>query len=91
MTKRTAAPIPTEVETLFETPRKGQIPKNCAKTMLFTRIALMKTRIYPVIFPSYAALLFLMWFTSAIRKPRAMKAPGGMMKRRTLSMFSGIN
>ena len=41
ITKVTAAPIPNEVSTFDETPRKGQIPKNCAKTTLLTKIAPM--------------------------------------------------
>jgi hypothetical protein len=41
ITKVTAAPIPSEVFTLDDTPKKGQIPRNCAKTTLFTNIAPM--------------------------------------------------
>ena len=39
MTKHTAADIPVAVESLLDTPRNGQIPKNCANTILFTNIA----------------------------------------------------
>ena len=31
-TKVTAAPMPIAVSTFFETPRKGQIPRNCERT-----------------------------------------------------------
>ena len=39
MTKITAAPIPNEVDIFLETPRKGQMPRNCVKTILLTNIA----------------------------------------------------
>ena len=42
MTNMTAIPMPAAVDIFFETPRKGQIPKNCDKTMLFTKIAVTK-------------------------------------------------
>ena len=41
MTNVTAAPIPIEVSTFDDTPKKGQIPRNCANTTLFTNIAPM--------------------------------------------------
>ena len=46
MTKTTAAPMPTDEEILLETPRNGQIPNVCAKTMLLTKIALIISSIY---------------------------------------------
>jgi len=42
ITNITANPMPKAVEIFLETPRKGQIPKNCDKTMLFTKIAAIK-------------------------------------------------
>ena len=41
MTKVTAAPIPMEVSTFDDTPRKGQMPRNCASTTLLTKMAPM--------------------------------------------------
>lgn len=38
-TKATAALIPIAVSTFLDTPRNGQIPRNCDNTMLFTKIA----------------------------------------------------
>ena len=49
-TKATAADIPNEVSIFFDTPRKGQMPRNCDNTMLFTKMALMKISIYSIIF-----------------------------------------
>ena len=46
MTKATAADMPSEVSIFFDTPRNGQMPRNCANTMLLTKMALMKIRIY---------------------------------------------
>jgi hypothetical protein len=39
ITKVTAIPIPNDVSTLDDTPRKGHIPRNCESTTLFTKIA----------------------------------------------------
>ncbi len=39
ITKATAPAIPAAVEIRLETPRNGQIPKNCINTMLFTSTA----------------------------------------------------
>ena len=50
MTKTTAAPIPTDEEILLDTPKKGQIPKVWAKTILLTNIVLMIRRIYSMTF-----------------------------------------
>jgi hypothetical protein len=41
ITNTTAAPMPTAVEVFLETPRKGQIPKNLASTMLLMKIVEM--------------------------------------------------
>jgi hypothetical protein len=38
ITKVTAAPIPAAVPTLFDTPRKGQMPSDWAKTTLFAKM-----------------------------------------------------
>jgi hypothetical protein len=40
-TNVTAAPIPSDVETLPDTPRNGQMPRNCDRTILLTKIELM--------------------------------------------------
>jgi len=39
MTNTTAAPMPSEVFTLFDTPRNGHMPRNWASTTLLTKIA----------------------------------------------------
>jgi hypothetical protein len=49
ITNTTAALMPIAVETFVETPRKGQIPKNCAKTILETRMADMTITMYSMI------------------------------------------
>src|SRR3712207_7538026 len=41
MTKVTAIPIPKDASIFFETPMKGQHPKNFAKTILLIKIELM--------------------------------------------------
>ena len=41
ITKVTAAPMPSEVSTFDDTPRKGQMPRNCASTTLLTKMAPM--------------------------------------------------
>ena len=38
MTNVTAAPMPTEVLTLLDTPKNGQMPKNCDRTTLLTKM-----------------------------------------------------
>ena len=45
MTKVTAAPIPSAESMRFETPRKGQIPKNWVRTILFTNMAVTNIEI----------------------------------------------
>jgi NAD(P)-dependent dehydrogenase (short-subunit alcohol dehydrogenase family) len=49
-TKATAAPIPMAVSTFLETPKNGQIPKNCDNTTLFTKIAVININIYSISF-----------------------------------------
>jgi hypothetical protein len=44
ITNVTAIPIPVAVSNLLETPRKGQIPRNLARTKLFTNMAEKKSR-----------------------------------------------
>jgi hypothetical protein len=41
ITKHTAIDIPVAVLSLFDTPRNGQIPRNCESRILFTNIAEM--------------------------------------------------
>ena len=41
MTNVTAAPMPTEVLTLLDTPKNGQMPKNCDRTTLLTKMEAM--------------------------------------------------
>jgi len=42
ITNVTAIPILTAESTFFETPTNGQIPRNCARTKLFTMAAEIK-------------------------------------------------
>ncbi len=42
MTKVTAIPMPRAVSTFLETPRKGQMPRNRARTKLLTKMALTR-------------------------------------------------
>jgi hypothetical protein len=49
ITKTTAAPIPAAVETLLETPRKGQIPKNCESITLLTKTAKIIIATYSIV------------------------------------------
>ena len=48
-TNVTAMPIPEAVDTFLDTPRNGQIPRNCDNTILFTNIAVIKISIYSII------------------------------------------
>jgi len=41
--------MPNAVSTFLETPKNGQIPKNCDNTMLFTKIAEININIYSII------------------------------------------
>ena len=77
-TKATAADMPSEVSIFFDTPRKGQMPRNCANTMLLTKMALMKMSKYSIDYAFFSLL------TMAMRKPSVMKAPGGSMNSRML-------
>ena len=47
-TKATAAPMPRALSTFFDTPRKGQMPRNCDSTILLTNIAVMTIRMYAI-------------------------------------------
>ncbi|GAA6485123.1 hypothetical protein K260102G11_18240 [Bacteroides uniformis] len=47
-TNATAADMPNAVSTFLETPKNGQIPKNCDNTMLFTKIAEININIYSI-------------------------------------------
>ena len=58
-TKATAALIPIAVSTFLDTPRNGQMPKNCDNTMLFTKIAEIKINIYSIFFSYLIELGFL--------------------------------
>ena len=44
MTKMTAIPMPMAVSVFFDTPRKGQMPRNLARTKLLTNTALIIRR-----------------------------------------------
>ena len=48
ITNVTAPVIPKAVGTLLETPRNGQIPKNCANTILLTNTAAMNINMYSI-------------------------------------------
>ena len=58
-TKATAALIPIAVSTFLDTPRNGQIPRNCDNTMLFTKIAEININIYSIFFSYLIELGFL--------------------------------
>lgn len=47
--KSDGIPIPMAVSTFFDTPRNGQIPRNCDKTMLLTNIAEININKYSII------------------------------------------
>ena len=53
-TKVTAALMPTAVDTFFDTPKKGQIPKNWDNTTLFTKTAAINIKIYSIMIGYYA-------------------------------------
>ena len=61
ITNKTAPLIPTEVETFPETPRKGQIPRNCANTILLTNID-------PIIITKYSMINYLSGFFNFVNK-----------------------
>ena len=50
MTKATAADMPSDVLTFCDTPRKGQMPRNCDRMILLTNIAEMKISMYSIFF-----------------------------------------
>ena len=43
-----AAPMPAAVSTFLDTPKNGQIPKNCASTTLLTNTAAININIYSI-------------------------------------------
>ena len=40
--------MPDAVDSLLDTPRKGQMPRNCARTMLLTKMADIIMRKYSI-------------------------------------------
>ena len=54
MTNVTAAPIPIEVSTFDDTPRNGQMPRNCASTTLLTKMA-------PMMIAKYESYITISW------------------------------
>ena len=44
----------TAVDTFFDTPKKGQIPKNWDNTTLFTKTAAINIKIYSILIGYYA-------------------------------------
>jgi hypothetical protein len=48
ITNITAAPIPIELEILFDTPRKEQMPRNCESTTLLTKSEEIMIIIYSI-------------------------------------------
>ena len=72
MTKVTAAPIPSAESMRLETPRKGQIPKNWDRTILFTNMADIG---------EHNQRVLSVWII-AIKKPSAINAPGARIKMR---------
>lgn len=77
MTNVTAMPMPTAELMRLLTPRKGQMPRNWASTILLMNIAVMIIEMYSSMV--YSAFLRSL-LTMAIRYPRAMKAPGASTK-----------
>ena len=51
--------IPIAVSTFLDTPKNGQIPRNCDNTMLFTKIAEININIYSIFFSYLIELGFL--------------------------------
>ena len=49
ITKITATPMPKAVLNLLETPKKGQMPKNCDKTILFTNTQAIIIKTYSIV------------------------------------------
>ena len=87
MTNVTARPIPTAVSLFFDTPRNGQIPRNCEKMKLFVRIApreIARSFVTLIYLPSvsFAFAFFFSLLASAhcmmaISVPRHRKPPTG--------------
>ena len=50
MTKVNAPVMPMAVDTFLDTPRKGQMPKNCDNTTLLTNTAAINIKIYSMVF-----------------------------------------
>ena len=46
ITKVTAAPIPMAESIFWDTPKKGQMPRNCDRMILLTNTAVMNIEIY---------------------------------------------
>ena len=63
-TKITAAPIPTAVDVFLEVPKNGQIPRNCAKMTLLTKIVDIRMI---MIFMALRYLVFFNLLTIAMR------------------------
>ena len=61
ITKHTAMDMPVAVDSLFDTPRNGQIPRNWDRTILLTNIAAINIRKYSIVFRLYGSLLSLLW------------------------------
>ena len=79
ITNATAADIPREVFTFWLTPRNGQMPRNCDRTILLTNIAAININMYSIV--GYAFLKRLM---IAMIYPNVRNAPGGRMNIKRL-------
>lgn len=73
ITNITANPMPAAVDIFLDTPKNGQIPKNCDNTILLTKTAVIKIIRYAMVY-ALRSLLKIM-----IRPAKAKKAPGGMI------------
>ncbi len=49
-TKVTAPPIPMAVSNFFDTPRNGQMPRNCDSTTLLTKMADINIKRYSIVY-----------------------------------------
>ena len=88
MTKTTAPDIPTAVEILLDTPKKGQMPKNWENTMLLTNIAPIMIMNISMILKFYA--FFLIALMNATINPSARNAPGASTKTRMPSPWTSL-
>ena len=61
ITNATAPLMPSDVSIFFDTPKNGQMPRNCDRMTLFTKMALIKINIYSI------AFYFFILFTIAVR------------------------